>query len=174
MHNRLLITLESFDNADSEWVRRDVYDRLLEDDSFCGKGGRFGCPLCDWFVIGGGWSGLLAETLIGEPFKAKALAIAATEGGRLDRSVAERHAAEFDALWQSLGGTGPCRYLRARQEQYGYPDDAMLITEPLYTSLLAEFEGQAGDGEYYVDLDDEPLECGFIGRKWLVVVDYRN
>ena len=61
MHNRLLITFEAPAEADSAYVRDDAYDRLMNDYSFCGEGGRFGSPLCDWFVIGGRWSGVRGD-----------------------------------------------------------------------------------------------------------------
>ena len=70
MHYRLLVTLEASADADSADVRDSVHDQLLNDDSFCGEGGRFGSPLCDWFVIGGRWSGMLAEVSLGEAYKA--------------------------------------------------------------------------------------------------------
>ena len=60
MHSRLLVTLDAPADAGSQHVREDAFNRLMDDDSFCGEGGRFGHPLCDWFVIGGRWSGLLA------------------------------------------------------------------------------------------------------------------
>ena len=69
MHYRLLITIEYPADTDPMAVIREAYGRLAKDDSFCGEGGRFGSPLCDWFVIGGRWSGLLAETLIGPAFE---------------------------------------------------------------------------------------------------------
>jgi len=53
MHHRLLITLDFPAGADSADVRGGVYKKLMDDDSFCGEGGVFGSPLCDWFVIGG-------------------------------------------------------------------------------------------------------------------------
>jgi hypothetical protein len=69
MHYRMIITLDASADTESSSVRREVYNRLAEDDSFCGYGGLFGSPLCDWFVIGGRWSGLLAEAAIGKAFK---------------------------------------------------------------------------------------------------------
>lgn len=59
MHHRLFVTLSAPADATSEAVRCRVHARLLADDSFCGPGGRFGSPLCDWFVLGGRWSGCL-------------------------------------------------------------------------------------------------------------------
>ena len=73
MHYQMLVTTSRPDSATSEDARCTVYDALLNDDSFCGTGGRFGSPLCDWFVIGGRWSGLLAKTVIGKNYQAAVL-----------------------------------------------------------------------------------------------------
>ena len=70
MHHLMLVTLEMPDGATSSDARFRAHDLLCEDPSFAGDGGRFGSPLCDWFVIGGRWSGLLTETLLGEAYKA--------------------------------------------------------------------------------------------------------
>ena len=174
MHKRLLVTVRSADGADSESVRRQVRDRLLADDSFCGPVRRFSAPFCESFAVGGGWSGMLTETVMAGAFRDKARKLSGMDERYPAQAVIDGHATELQALWQSLGGTGPNPYARSRDAELGYPDDAMPITEPLYTSLLVEFEGCRFDGEYYADLDDEPLERGFIGRKWLVVVDYHN
>lgn len=161
MHNRLLITLDAPADAGSEQVRQDVFRRLMSDSSFCGEGGLFGHPLCDWFVIGGRWSGLLAETLMGKEFSVRSRGLSGTD-------------AELDALWQSLGGTGPNPNSRSTYVEHGYRDDAMVVTEALYTALLAENEGTESDREHFADLDFDEVSRDFIGRKWLVVVDYHN
>ena len=67
MHYRLFVTLDAKGHKilNSEDARNKVYGMLHNDDSFCGEGGRFGSPVCDWFVIGGRWSGELPTVLIG-------------------------------------------------------------------------------------------------------------
>jgi len=52
MHHLMLVTL-SLDNGGSDEARHSAYSQLMDDNSFCGDGGRFGSPLADWFVIGG-------------------------------------------------------------------------------------------------------------------------
>jgi len=174
MHNRLFVTLDAPADAGSQQVREDAFNRLMDDDSFCGEGGRFGHPLCDWFVIGGRWSGLLAETLMGGEFNVKAGALSGMDAEFLPQSVIEKHACELDAIWHSLGGTGPNRYSRSSYLQHGYSDDAMIVSEALYNALLTENEGLDSDGERFADIDGDEVSRGFIGRKWLVVVDYHN
>jgi len=69
MHYLMLITIAMSPGATSEDARCRAYSRLVEDDSFCRDGGgRFGLPVCDWFVIGGRWSGFLQETLLSDAY----------------------------------------------------------------------------------------------------------
>ena len=175
MHHLLLITLKAPADADSATVRCDVYDRLMEDNSFVGEGGRFGSPLCDWFVIGGRWSGLLAEIVVGDSFKNAVHArFPKLAGDSWPQSFVDRHRAELDALWRLHGGTGPSPYTRSGYEDHGFPDDAMPLTIELYEALLAKYQGDSIGADGYADLDDEELQPDFVGRKWLVVVDYHN
>ena len=52
-------------------------------------------------------------------------------------------------------------------------DNAEFLTAELYDDHLAEYEGFDGI-EGFVDLERETLSREFIGRKWLVVVDYHT
>lgn len=179
MHFRMLVTTSLPENGDSEEARWTVYDALLHDDSFCGTGGRFSSPLCDWFVIGGRWSGLLAKTLIGEKHRAAVVArFPEMAKWFWPESLIDAHRDEFDAIWRDHGGSGPSPYTRDSYMELGYPDDAMLLTRELYDSLLAPYESERlvleGDHGHYLDLDDDPLQPDAIGHKWLVVVNYHN
>jgi len=61
MHCRLLVTLDRSLAGTSEEAREVVYEMLSEDSSFIGSETvRFNSPVCDWFVIGGRWSGMLS------------------------------------------------------------------------------------------------------------------
>ena len=179
MHFKMLVTLEMCDEATSLDTRAAVYDRLLEDDSFCGEGGRFRSRLCDWFVIGGRWSGCLTETAIGKAYPDKLKTLFPKLAGDYYRTAdAKANAEALDALWRECGGQPPSPFNRSAYELDGYEDDAMPLTRELYDALLAEHAGEschAEDGHcQFTDLDDECLDETFIGRKWLVVVDYHN
>jgi hypothetical protein len=159
MHSLMLVTISMPAGATSEEIRQKVEGELLADDSFCGDGGRFGAPLCDWFVIGGRWSGLLAETMIGDAYRAAVItrfpALKSVKSEWWPESLAANHSEELDALWQQQGGTGPSPWRRDGYESFA--DDAMVITQKLYDALLAEYAGEVNcDGEF-VDLDNEPL-----------------
>ena len=160
MHYLMLVTTALPDGATSENARWTVHDALLHDGSFCGDGGRFGSPLCDWFVIGGRWSGLLRKTLLGDAYKAASSQL-------VDQGIDA-----LDQLWQRFGGTGKHPHNRDGYDYYGCDDDAMLVNQALYDHFLAEDPGKYC--ETFADLDDDPVDASFIGRKWLVVVDYHN
>ena len=68
-----------------------------------------------------------------------------------------------DAAWQS----------RDRGARLGAEDDAMLVTDALYDRFLAPNE-EWSDEQSCIDLEYERLSRAFIGRKWLVVVDYHR
>ncbi len=179
MHYRMLVTLTPEPGETSLQARHRVFNLLMEDPSFCGEGGRFGSPPADWFVIGGRWSGCLAETVMGDAYRDKLRASFPALAGKYYRATdVKAHAAALDALWHECGGTGPSPFNRSGYGEQGYDDDAMLLTGDLYRALLA---GNAGETSYkdgwhckFTDLDDEQLDESFAGRKWLVVVDYHN
>lgn len=176
MHYLMLVTAEA---TTSQQARITVFEALASDATFWGEGGRFGVPVSDWFVIGGRWSGLLAETQMGKPFRdAVIYRFPEMADNWWPRSLADSHGKELDSIWRSHGGVGSSPYTRSEAGELGHEDDALPLTAELYDHLLSEFEGErlvAGDGHsQYMDLEDEPLTPNAIGSKWLVVVDYHN
>lgn len=179
MHHMMLVTLALAEASNSEEVRMQVFEALSSDTTFCGAGGRFGIPVCDWFVIGGRWSGVLAETAMGDDYRqAMTARFPELAANWWPHALADSHRQELDDLWQRHGGTGASPYTRDEFSEYGHADDAVVLTAGHYDALLRRFEGQAICGDEYdgqfLDLDDEPLTAEAIGRKWLVVVDYHN
>ncbi|HVX13826.1 MAG TPA: hypothetical protein VHC22_21770 [Pirellulales bacterium] len=163
MHCLMLVTISLPSDVTSTKARSAAYEALISDPSFCGDGGQFSSPVCDWFVIGGRFSGLLAETVVGDAYR---------------KDAADQESTALDAIWNQHGGIGPSPKNRNDCDDLGYPDDAMPLTPQLYAELLGEFEGNAvyRDGLHceFADLDGEQLKPDFAGRKWLVVVDYHN
>ncbi len=177
MHYRLLITLDTEPDATSEAVRREAFERLSQDDSFCGQGGHFGSPLCDWFVIGGRWSGYLAEALIGEAYRQDLIASLPGLAGIYTESYVRENAETIGRIWAEHGGTGLPRHLRNAYDMLGAEDDAKPITRELFEQVLRDYHDKSehfSDGCEYADLECEALAEDAIGRKWLVVVDYHN
>jgi hypothetical protein len=180
MHYLMLVTLTMLPGETSPEARERVFSTLSDDNTFCGEGGRFGCPLADWFVIGGRWSGLLAETLMGDDYRnrLKERFPQFATGSFSDADVKAQSVA-LDELWRESGGSGLSPLTRSSYEGEGYPDDAMPLNQTLYDRLLSNFEGQTrhhAEGNHceFVDLNDEELDESFIGRKWIAVVDYHS
>jgi hypothetical protein len=179
MHYRMLVTLAQEPGETSLQVRSRVFNLLMQDPSFCGEAGRFASPLADWFVIGGRWSGCLTEAFLAKEYDLQLKQRFPKLAGEWYREAdAKAHAPALDALWAEFGGHGPSPFNRGSYEQHGYDDDAQLLTRELYAALLAEYEGEPHhrDGCHcrFLDLDDEPIDDTFIGRKWLVAVDYHS
>src|SRR5262249_14998085 len=101
MHYLMLITLATEPGETSEQARHRAYGLLVDDTSFVGEGGgRFGSPLCDWFVIGGRWSGYLRKTLMGPPYRAALEERFPKLTGWYSDSDAAPHREALDALWR--------------------------------------------------------------------------
>ena len=177
MHTLLLVTLSMPEGAASENARRRAHDLLIHDDSFCGEGGRFGVPLCDWFVLGGRWSGMLREKVMGQPYQ-DALKLEFPDL-TIPSSLVETHKTSIDQLWRHFGGTGASPLARSGYDHLGSDDDAMIVDQLLYDHFLKPHDGSeknVGGDDFtdFADLDGEDVDESFIGRKWLVVVDYHN
>jgi len=175
----MLITLAIIAGESSQDARTRAYDRLLTDPGFCGEGRRFACPIADWFVIGGRWSGFLAETTMGETFRARLNEQFPDKGrGFYFGKEAQSHRDAIDAIWRECGGQGSAPFYRCPYDNLGQEDDALILDQLLYDTLLSDYAGASDDQEdghcYYADLDDEPLGQSFIGRKWLMTIDYHN
>jgi hypothetical protein len=179
MHHLMLVTLELPDDATPSDARLQAHNMLCEDPSFAGEGGRFGAPMCDWFVIGGRWSGLLKKALLGEPYRAafeRDFPEMAKDWYTSD--LIEKNRRRLNRFWRKFGGTGDHPIVRSGYDNHGHDDDAMLVDDALFRHFLAQYRGEStqveGDSGTFADLDDEPVAESFIGRKWLVVVDYHN
>lgn len=180
MHYLMLATLTALAGETSAEARDRVYDQLLDDPSFCGDGGRFSSSLCDWFVIGGRWSGLLAETLLGDAYKAAfAAEFPEFANGYYPASLAETHRDRLNQFWQQCGGTGDHPVARNSHKHYGCDDDAQMVDHALYRHFLSQYRGESSRKEFsdtckFADLDGDDVDENFIGRKWLIVIDYHQ
>jgi hypothetical protein len=182
MHSRFLVTFDKDRAAASQEARQYAFN-TLHDEGFCGEG-RWSAGLADWFVIGGRWSGELSRASWAREITAEMKGREQEHGvwvwgvfyGDPNKErVQTKLAAEFQGLWDR---TAPAVFKdipmqRDTYAEYGYEDDAMLLTQDLYDALLKEYEGQE-DSEYHADLDVEAVAPDMVGRKWLVVVDYHS
>lgn len=176
MHTQLLVTCNRDHAETSEGARAYVADVLERDQSFVGEGGYFASSVADWFVIGGRWSGTLSAVRHGADFRAEAMRRIPPRFpiGYAD-DEREAHATALQALWEELGGSDRNPLCRDQYADLGYGDDAQIVDEMLYDALLAPYEGSDCDGETFLDLDWQPVSReAFVGRKWLVIVDYHS
>jgi hypothetical protein len=182
MHYRFLVTCGQGAAETSEEARAYVLDTLLE-EGFCGEG-RWGGGLCDWFVIGGRWSGELSRYSWAKEITAQMEALershdiqvwGAFYGDGDKQRIQQELARQFQQMWDAEAPVAYAAipYERDTYKQNGYADDAMLLTRELYDALLKEYEGQE-ESEHHADLEYEPVSPAMVGRKWLVVVDYHT
>jgi len=77
-------------------------------------------------------------------------------------------------------GIGSDAVQRDADHQYGTDADAMLVDRTLYDTFLSPFAGEdqqlsgRNSRPDFADLDGDEVNESFIGRKWLIVVDYHN
>ena len=70
------------------------------------------------------------------------------------------------------------KYDRNEFRDYGYDDDAMVVTKELYNYYLKEYEGLAfkidkeSESLQFVDLNGKKVDSSYIGGKWLLIGDY--
>jgi hypothetical protein len=182
MHYRFLVTCELGAAENSDEAREYVQDTLHE-EGFCSDG-RWGGGLCDWFVIGGRWSGELSRSTWAREITNQMIALerehsvqvwGASYGDGEKTRTQQELAEKFQQLWDSHAPESyrGIPYCRDTYQQNGYEDDAMLLTQELYDALLKEFEGTE-ESEHHADLEYDEVSPAMIGKKWLVVVDYHN
>ncbi|MBY0461254.1 MAG: hypothetical protein K2V38_28350 [Gemmataceae bacterium] len=179
MHNRLIVTLDAEPDDTSDDVRHAAYNALTLDPSFCGAGGRFCSPLADGFVLGGRWTGYLAEARMAPAYRAELLAAVPALAGRyFDDRLIQEHAETLCRIWLAHGGTGPHPLVRDHHAMLGADDDAQPVTPELLATVLAPYVGGSecydSGGCDFADLDGDDLTAEAVGRKWAVVVDYHN
>jgi hypothetical protein len=187
MHYRMLVAFSKEMAETSEEARSYVFETLIADSSFIG-GGRFGAAYCDWFVVGGRWSGELSRATwardvqqqIDDLEKEAGIQVWGTHyGDEETRRRWEDLSARIEALYaqavpEEYRGKGLV-FARDAYKDHGYEDDAMIVTEALYEAFLKKYEGEDLvmdiTGGAFVDLDYDPVNRDFIGHKWLVVID---
>lgn len=178
MHSSFLVTFKKEDAKTSAEARAHV-DSYLMANNFCGNQTRWGLGMGDWYVIGGRWSGTLVRARLDED-KLEALDKEFGEkygwwtGGE-ERVTEDERRAQYRQMFMEVfpDFTGELPRWRDAFGSDGYEDDAAIVDEVLYDGLLKEFEGSVED-DFHADLDYEDVSREFIGRKWIVVVDYHS
>lgn len=182
MHN-LAYALLPIEEADSSQKAREVvYDYLINDPSFVDIGDlsyMYWSPRCDWFKIGGKWSGKLnSQNILDEFFrKAKDLQEGNSFEGYL-RDFITKNQDTLEKIWDDLGGMYGNPLSRDVYGCYGYEDDARIMDEEIAEKI--KMLGQSDISENGRLLDCSSDNCYWeindakelIGKAWVVVIDY--
>jgi len=190
VHFRLLVTIDKKEAKTSKEARDTVYSKLVDDTSFVGGDSPqfFSGSVCDWFVIGGRWSGYLQKALwekkLGKEWYTEAIKVAGLPKSNFGISMKDignkENQSKWQELWEKYGGKGKNPFGRNSYISGGEKDDAMLLTKKLYDTVLKEYEEKEEEEEgwiYYKDISDsfdEKPYVDMVGKKWIVVVDYHN
>lgn len=182
MHTRLLVTFDK-DKVRNSAEARDYVENYLEQEGFVdAANARWGRGYADWYVIGGRWSGELSRHSWGKELYEYMTAIeqkrdvqvwGAHYGDKAKRAKQKVLEKELTELWREKA---PKEYsdIPINRDTYmdlGYADDAMILTDKIYTGLLKQYAGEQ-ESEYHADVEYQDVSEAFIGKKWIVVVDY--
>jgi len=162
MHFRAFITLGedccSLDSGPEEVCS--YVENYLTEEGFAFHG-RFASGVCDYFSIGGRWKG---ELFVATLDKDKHASMWNTiKNNKVELNEKGRGSVSKDVFGFDIF-----------KKMENYPN-AAIITKEIYNAFLKEFKGVDEDGEKYWDLDSEYCsEEDFVGKKWIVVIDYHN
>lgn len=154
-------------------------EAVLDDNAFTHQVGFWGGGKCDWYIIGGRWSGALSGLGIKGDFHAEVCKLLdAKEPNRelpqeISDEETERHASDIQSLWFALGGKNENPYARGSNKRAGMDDDAIILTPELISALKRKYPDEV---EYFDnDIPEErPLSAlsEADAGHWLVTVDY--
>jgi hypothetical protein len=165
MHNSYFV-LVSNEDADTSKEARILAEQILDENSFSyAEGGYFAGGRCDWYVVGGRFSGILPVLDKVDGYFQKT--------GDKDPAMRQK-------VWEDIGGRSHNPYQRDSYNSDGYEDDAMMFDEPLAARL---YESKTyHDTEVFdtAELNEitvkELLENKdqYLNKYWLVVIDCHN
>lgn len=123
----------------------------------------FGSGKCDWFVIGGRWSGELQIIQLGgwkEFYRLR------STGNAKDTPQ------DIQNTWGKMGGKYNCPISRDRYNKLGYSDDAIVLTMKRVELLKnTRSDVQYVDFDHGCEREMLDLSSEDVGR-WCVVIDY--
>lgn len=201
MHYAAYVLVSKAEATTSVEARQEVMNSLEGDPSFVGEGGRFFTPVCDWFVIGGRFSGWLYPQQIRDEFfhQADQLNSKEKEPGWYSTEFIHYSCKQLDAIWQKLGGQYASPLTRCAYDSCGEEDDAQILDRPLAEQMNVFLQ----DRDKYSTVEDYcirykapwspsikigpaviSLECDvlfdltdfntLVGNYWVVVIDYHT
>ncbi len=173
MHTQFLFLLEKESAEDSLHARRYTLS-YLENQGFTMQG-RWGSGLSDWFVIGGRWSGELMRCQLDQKkLKRMEKKFDKNYGWWTDKKHTKaKRLRQYTQLFMKTfpDYQGKTPHWRNQYEPLGYGDDAMVLNQAIYDSLLKQYEGES-DGEFHCVHDYEHVDESMVDKYWVIVVDY--
>lgn len=179
MHHRLFVTFRK-EEADESEIARSYTRSFLINEGFTSQG-MFSKNYADWFVVGGRWSGELTKMDFSkeklkefcDKFEKKYGWF--TNSKNSDEKRRKQAFSLFKKFFPNFTiDTMP--YWRDSYLETGFEDDAKIMDEVIFNEIKeykgkSIYKGKCGE-VYYVDFEGEKLSKDFIGKKWVVVVDY--
>jgi hypothetical protein len=182
MHYELIITCDKKHATSSREVREYAFSKITNKQLLVDA---------DSFVIGGRYSGELSRTTWAKEIykeikkrqkKEKIIVRGAAYPTVEEKEKQSRLRREVEALYneaipEQFKNSG-LKYDRNEFRDYGYDDDAMVVTKELYNCYLKEYEGLAfkidkeSESLQFVDLNGKKVDSSYIGGKWLLIGDY--
>ena len=105
--------------------------------------------------------------------KVEAVVPTSSEIGWTRKQLTENHLL-IEKVWKKMGGAGENPLGRDSYAEFGFEDDAMLLTAGLIEKIKSQYKGEVlGDLDQCQEREPEELDEGDIGR-WCVVIDYHN
>ncbi|HEY3861050.1 MAG TPA: hypothetical protein VGO59_04110 [Verrucomicrobiae bacterium] len=169
------------DEATSSREAIDRAQSILDEENFTASEGYWGGGKCDWYVMGGRWSGELSGLSIKGDFHDEVLKLVRSKDGSREDfgwvSVSDRkkYADEIQKLWLALGGKNANPYARNSHKLDGSDDDAVILSAELIGALKKKWpdDTEYYDSEAFEEKNLTALSTEDIGH-WLVAVDCHN
>lgn len=169
-------------------------EQILEINNFVGEGGYFSSSKCDWFVIGGRWSGVFSQLLTTEKKKQqfvdkmisylkanKQLEKLYKDSQNLPQylymnthlipmEIREKTIEDIDKISKETVGYV---YFRDNYKSDGFNDDAIRLTPKIITKLKKQYPDiEIFDYENFEEYEVSKLENNC--TDWLVAIDYHD
>jgi len=179
MHASLYVLAKKENFKDSHQARDSVRDWLNE-EGFADDSARFKSPIADWFVIGGRWSGELVRANLSvemlksfeTEFEKDFSFFEDAQNTREDRKAQAEEL--FIKYFPNFNGRIP--YFRDNYKDFGYEDDAMIVTNNIYDKIVSgHIDDSIEDGGACIFMENDIVnDCAndIVDKYWIVVVDF--
>lgn len=191
MHSKCYVLVPVSAAKTSLDARKYVVEELGSDSSFVGEGGRFASPICDYFVIGGGWSGELnPRTLLDDFWKQAKQLQQPSDCSGSSQSFNQEKRKQLDTIWQKMGGKYTSPLNRDQYSDLGEDDDACILEDWLAKELNEYLNSSYDCYVDHVSIINQKWEMPIvisldsdlfytlksfdevIGKYWVVIIDY--